>query len=160
MEFHAPNTIWYNSKYHASPSLLKICSSRTIDMACSCITLGTLDPHISREYKSIRDLLLSIIPKRLLYFLGIPLSRLSTTTTIIYGFNAESSHPLGKIHLWCQIGDLKSEVTGYVIDVDTSYNLLLGRPWIHAKWIVPFTLHQCFKYVDDKAMVRMVFAEM
>jgi len=28
---------------------------------------------------------LSIIPKRLLYFLGIPLSRLSTTITIIYG---------------------------------------------------------------------------
>jgi len=40
---------------------------------------------------------LSIIPKRLLYFLGIPLYRLSATTTTIYGFNAGSSHPLGKI---------------------------------------------------------------
>ena len=46
---------------------------------------------------------LSIILKRLLYFLGIPLNRLSTTT-IIYGFNAGSSHPLGKIQLRCQIG--------------------------------------------------------
>jgi len=61
-------------------------------------------------------------------FLGIPLSMLSTTITTIYGFNARSSHPLGKIHLWCQIGDLKSEVTCYVIDTDTSYNLLLRRP--------------------------------
>jgi len=33
------------------------------------------------------------------------------------------------------------EVTCYVIDADTSYNLLLGRPWIHANWIVPSTLH-------------------
>ena len=74
---------------------------------------------------------LSIIPKRLLYFLGIPLSRLSTTTTTIYSFNAGSSHPLGKIRLWYQIGDLKSEVICYVIDADTSYNLLLRRPWIH-----------------------------
>ena len=32
---------------------------------------------------------LSIIPKRLLYFLGIPLYRLSATTIIIYDFNAE-----------------------------------------------------------------------
>jgi len=32
---------------------------------------------------------LSIIPKRFLYFLDIPLSRLSTITTIIYGFNIE-----------------------------------------------------------------------
>jgi len=70
----------------------------------------------------------SIISKRLLYFLGISLSRLSTMTTIIYNFNAGSSHPLGKIHLWYQIRDLKSEVTCYIIDADTSYNLLLGRP--------------------------------
>jgi len=44
---------------------------------------------------------LSIIPKRLLYFLGIPLYRFSATTTTIYGFNAGSSHPLGKIRLRC-----------------------------------------------------------
>jgi len=75
---------------------------------------------------------LSIIPKRLLYFLGIPLNRLSAMTTTIYGFNAGSSHPLGKIWLRCRIGDLKSKVTSYVIDVDTLYNLLLGRLWIHA----------------------------
>jgi len=85
---------------------------------------------------------LRIIPKRLLYFLSIPLSRLSITTTDIYGFNAESSHLLDKIHLRCQIGDLKSDATCYVIDVDTSYNLLLKRPLIHAYWIVPSTLHQ------------------
>jgi len=35
---------------------------------------------------------LSIIPKRLLYFLGIPLNQLSATTTTIYGVNAGSSH--------------------------------------------------------------------
>ena len=69
---------------------------------------------------------LSIIPKRFLYFLGILLYRLFATTTTIYGFNARSSHPLGKIRLRCRIGSLKSEVTCYVIDADTSYNLLLG----------------------------------
>jgi len=102
---------------------------------------------------------LSIIPKKLLYFLGIPLNRLSTTTTTIYGFNIGSSHPLGKIRLQCQIGDLKSEVTCYIIDADTSYNLLLGGPWIHANWIVPSTLHQCFKYIRDDVVVWMVFTE-
>ena len=50
-------------------------------------------------------------------------------------------------------------MTCYVIDVDTSYILLLGRPWIHANWIVLSTLHQCFKYVDDKVIIRTVFAE-
>ena len=59
---------------------------------------------------------LSIIPKRLLYFLGIPLCQLSATTTTIYDFNAGSSHPLGKIRLRCRIENLKSKVTCYVID--------------------------------------------
>jgi len=36
---------------------------------------------------------------------------------------------------------------------------MLGRPWIHANWIVPSTLHQCFKYVKNDATVRTVFAE-
>jgi len=114
--------------------------------------------HTHRRIQVDSGSALSIIPKRLLYFLGIPLSRLSTTT--IYGFNAGSSHPLGKVRLRCQIGDLKSKVTCYVIDADTSYNLLLIRPWIHANWIMPPTLHQCFKYVDDKAMIRTVFTKM
>jgi len=84
---------------------------------------------------------------------------LSARTTTIYGFNTGSSHPLGKMWLRCRIGDLKSEVTCYVIDADTSYNLLLGRPWIHANWIVPSTLHQCFKSVEGHAIVQTVFAE-
>jgi len=80
-------------------------------------------------------------------------------TTIIYAFNAGSSHPLGKIQFYYRIRVLKLEVTCYVIDADTSYNLLLGRPWIHANWIIPSTLHQCFKYMDNNATVWIVFAE-
>jgi len=66
---------------------------------------------------------------------------------------------MGKIKLKCQIGGLKSEVTCYVIDVDTSYNLLLGRPWIHRNSIVPSALHQVMKYIDGSAKVRTLIAE-
>src|SRR3954466_697519 len=66
---------------------------------------------------------------------------------------------LGKIKLRCQIRDLKSEVTVYVIDADTSYNLLLGRPWIHRNHIVPSTLHQVMKYMDNQSQVHTLVAE-
>src|SRR3954469_11556136 len=66
---------------------------------------------------------------------------------------------MGKIKLRCKIEDLKTEVTIYVIDVDTSYNLLLGRPWIHRNHIVPSTLHQVMKYVDAQSQVRTLVAE-
>jgi len=67
--------------------------------------------------------------------------------------------PMGKIKLKCQIGDLRSEVTCYVIDADTSYNLLLGWPWIHHNSIVPSTLHQVMKYVDGDRIVRTLITK-
>src|SRR3954466_6863189 len=79
-----------------------------------------------------------------------------TPTSLV---NANSTRPMGKIKIHCQIGDLKSEVTIYVIDADTSYNLLLGRPWIHRNHIVSSTLHQVMKYVDDQGQVRTLVAE-
>ena len=71
---------------------------------------------------------LSIVPRRVMHFLGIPLHSLSKTATMIYGFNSGSNCLLGKICLKCQIVNLRSEMTCYVIDANTSYNMLLGRP--------------------------------
>ncbi|KAJ6841569.1 uncharacterized protein M6B38_306780 [Iris pallida] len=102
---------------------------------------------------------ISIIPKGLLHHLRILMHRLTPTITAISGFNSGRSYPIGKIRLKCQIGDLQSEVTCYVIDADTSYNILLGRPWIHDYMIVPSMLHQCFKYVDKYGFVRTKFAD-
>jgi len=96
---------------------------------------------------------LSIMPRRVMQHLGIPTHRLSATQTTIYGFNANDTRSMGKIKLKCQIGDLKSKVTCYVIDADTSYNLLLGRPLIHRNSIVPSTLHQVMKYIDGSGKV-------
>ena len=91
--------------------------------------------------------------------LGIPTHQLSATQTTIYGFNANGTCPMGKIKLKCQIRDLTSEVTCYVIDADTSCNLLLGRPWIHRNSIVPSTLHQVKKYIDEDGKVWTLITE-
>lgn len=102
---------------------------------------------------------LSIIPLKLVQHLGVPWKHLSATNTTIFDFNVTGTKPLGKIRLKCQFGDIKTETTCYVIDAESSYNLLLGRLWIHDNPIVPFTLHQCLKYVDDYEQVKMVFAK-
>jgi len=98
------------------------------------------------------------MPRRVMSF-GDPHHRLSANQTTIYGFNANGTRPMEKIKLRCQSGNLRSEVTCYVIDVDISYNLLLGRPWIHCNSIVPSTLHQVMKYVDEDENVRTLIAE-
>jgi len=69
---------------------------------------------------------LSIMPRQVMQHLRISTHRLNATQTTIYDFNANGTPPMGKIKLKCQVGDLRSEVTCYVINADTSYNLLLG----------------------------------
>ena len=100
-----------------------------------------------------------IMPLRALAFLGIPINQLSRSSTTIEAYNAQSQETLGKIKVPLQLGSLKAYVICYVIDAETSYNLLLERPWIHENFVVPFTLHQYFKYVDDDGKVCRVFAD-
>jgi len=102
---------------------------------------------------------LSIMPRRVMHHLEISAHRLSVTQTTIYGFNANGTRPMGKIKLKCQIRDLKSEVMCYVIDANTSYNLLQGRSWIHRKFIVPSTIYQVMKYVNEERGIRTLIAE-
>lgn len=69
------------------------------------------------------------MPLRALAHQGMPTSKLSHTKMTIQGYNADSQRAIGKIRLKCQLADLKSEITCYVIYNDTPYNPLLGRPW-------------------------------
>ncbi|KAM1018797.1 hypothetical protein ACFX2C_040378 [Malus domestica] len=54
---------------------------------------------------------------------------------------------MGTIALQMEIGELYSDTLFHVIDANTSYNVLLGRPWLHTYGVVPSTLHQCFKFL-------------
>jgi len=53
--------------------------------------------------------------------------------------------PVGIIHLPITIGPITLMTPCFVINKDFSYNLLLGRPWIHCMCVVPSTLYQYVK---------------
>ncbi|XP_017647806.1 uncharacterized protein LOC108487996 [Gossypium arboreum] len=46
-----------------------------------------------------------------------------------------------------------------VMDITSSYNLLLGRPWIHSAGVVPSSLHQKVKFIMDGLLVTIVGEE-
>ncbi|XP_075076760.1 uncharacterized protein LOC142163378 [Nicotiana tabacum] len=47
-----------------------------------------------------------------------------------------------------------------VLDMDTSYNFVLGRPWIHATEAIPSTLHQMVKFVYENQEIIVHGEEM
>ena len=61
------------------------------------------------------------------------------------------------IRLELVTGELSSNTLFHVIDAKTSYNVLLGRPWLHENGAIPSTLHQCFKFY--KGGVKKVEAD-
>ncbi|XP_028062797.1 uncharacterized protein LOC114266101 [Camellia sinensis] len=65
---------------------------------------------------------------------------------LVDGGSANEQRPMGKIELRTKFRDIEESTEFLVIDVDTSYNALLGRPWMHNHHTVPSTYHQCIKY--------------
>ena len=106
----------------------------------------------AREQKIDRILIdggstVNILLKMTMRQLGLTMEELSHSRLVIQGFNQGGQRAIGMIHLELIIGELTSNVLFHVIDAKTTYNMLLGRPWIHGNGIVPSTLHQCFMYL-------------
>ncbi|XP_015077101.1 uncharacterized protein LOC107021042 [Solanum pennellii] len=91
-----------------------------------------------------------ICPLSTLQSLKINTDRILTNNVCVRAFDGAKRDILGEIYLIVTIGPAEFGITFQVIDMDTSYNLLLGRPWIHMARAVPSTLHQVVKFEHDK----------
>jgi hypothetical protein len=60
----------------------------------------------------------------------------------------------GAICVELTIGSNTLPTTFFVINVRGSYNLMLGRDWIHANCCIPSTMHQCImQWIGDSVGV-------
>ncbi|XP_071933626.1 uncharacterized protein [Coffea arabica] len=100
----------------------------------------------------------NIMSVRAMKELGISSDELSQSRLMIQGFNQGGQRAIGLIRLELLIGELSSSALFHIIEAKTSYNMLLGRLWIHENEIIPSTLHQCFKYCRD-GVVKKVTAD-
>jgi hypothetical protein len=82
---------------------------------------------------------------------------LSRSNVIIHGFNQVGQEAMGMISFVLKLEKFMTYVKFHVIGASTSYNALIGRPWLHENKIVPSTLHQCLKYKDPLGEVVTIF---
>jgi hypothetical protein len=61
-----------------------------------------------------------------------------------------------KIKLAILMEDMKSNTLFQVINAKTTYNMLLGRPWIHENDIIFSTLYEYFKYCKNRQVRKIV----
>ncbi|KAL0461139.1 UNVERIFIED_CONTAM: hypothetical protein Slati_0001500 [Sesamum latifolium] len=101
----------------------------------------------------------NIMPRTTMKKLGITSEDLSRSRLTIQGFDQGTQRAIGMTRLDLTVGELKASTLFHIIDARTSYNLLLGKPWLHENGVVSSTLHQCFKYIKNEKIVK-VDAEM
>ena len=79
--------------------------------------------------------------------LRFDLRKLEQNQVNVRAFDSVQRDTLGAVNLTIQMGPAEFKAKYQVLDIDTSYNLLLGRPFIQMAGAVPSTLHQVMKLV-------------
>ncbi|XP_056864066.1 uncharacterized protein LOC130511205 [Raphanus sativus] len=78
--------------------------------------------------------------------LGLEPTALTRKATPLVGFSGEVKQTLGEVLLPVYAEGVNQATKFLVVDCPSSYNVILGRPWIHDMGAVPSTLHQLAKF--------------
>ncbi|XP_070005528.1 uncharacterized protein [Nicotiana sylvestris] len=64
------------------------------------------------------------------------------------GFNNAVERTSREITLHFLVGGITLETTFHIMDQDTTYNAIIGRPWIHTMRSIPSSLYQVIKFLS------------
>lgn len=74
----------------------------------------------------------------------------------IKSYDEEERTSKGPISLPIRVGPVERDIIFQVLDIPLSYNILLGRSWIHEMKEGPSTYHQCFKFPYNRTKVNIL----
>ncbi|XP_070056046.1 uncharacterized protein [Nicotiana tomentosiformis] len=95
----------------------------------------------------------NICPLSTLQKLKIGTERIHINNVCVRGFDGGGKDFVGDIMLKLSIGPVEFTMEFQVLDMAVSYNLLLGRPWIHAAKAIPSSLHQMVKFEWERQKI-------
>ena len=107
----------------------------------------------------VNGLALNVCLMSTLECLNVDTSLIRPTTMIIRAFDGTLQEVQGKIELAVGVGPMFFMVNFQVIKVDSPYNMLLGRHWLHAAGPVASTLHRRLKFPSKDLMITIMVEE-
>ncbi|TYK06500.1 uncharacterized protein E5676_scaffold70G00280 [Cucumis melo var. makuwa] len=109
------------------------------------ISVKCKDHHVARVLVD-NGSSLNIMSRSTLMKLHIDPPYLRPSIMVVRAFDDARREVIGDIDIPLKIGPSTFNVSIQVIDVNSSYSCLLGRPWIHSAGTVPSLLHQRLKF--------------
>ena len=95
-----------------------------------------------------------VAPMSTLRHCGIKEADLSQSSISILAFDNTRRPSLGAITLIVEIGPLSMPVEFHIVDVESPFNAILGRPWITPLNAVPSVAHQYLKFPYEEKVVK------
>uniref|UniRef100_A0A2N9IC44 Uncharacterized protein n=1 Tax=Fagus sylvatica TaxID=28930 RepID=A0A2N9IC44_FAGSY len=102
---------------------------------------------------------LNVCPLSTLEKLDIDPTRVRVNSMIVRAFDGTRREVLGEIDLPVEVGPQVYNINFQVLKIDSPYNLLLGRPWLHTAGAVPSSLHQKMKLIIGNQLVTILAEE-
>ncbi|KAK9997986.1 hypothetical protein SO802_017589 [Lithocarpus litseifolius] len=99
---------------------------------------------------------LNVCPMSTVERLNVNTSLICPTTMIVRAFDGNLREVKGEIELAIRIGPMFFMVNFQVIKVDSPYNTLLRRPWLHTAGAIASTLHQRLKFPSKDKMITIM----
>ena len=62
---------------------------------------------------------------------------------------------MGTLTTHVMIGSVRYSILFQVLRIQSSFNLLLGHPWIHEAGAIPFSLHQKVKFIHEGCIIMI-----
>jgi hypothetical protein len=90
----------------------------------------------------------NIMPYSVLCRLGRSTGDLLKTNVTLSDFNGQTSEAQGVLSVDLTMRN-KTVLTSFVVNSKSTYNVLLGRDWIHTNCCIPSTMHQCLIQWDE-----------
>ncbi|XP_026457760.1 uncharacterized protein LOC113358409 [Papaver somniferum] len=78
--------------------------------------------------------------------MGYKDAEMTPTPYNVHGFNKAVTKPKGEIVTRILLGEVETKITLCVINIESPYTMLLGRPWVHGLKALASRLHQCIRF--------------
>jgi hypothetical protein len=75
--------------------------------------------------------------------LGRSAEDLIKTNVALSDFNGQASEAQGVLNMDLTVGSKTVPTSFFIVNIKSTYTVLLGRDWIHANYCITSTMHQC-----------------
>ena len=98
---------------------------------------------------------LNVCPLVTAITLGFSPSNFRPSTQTVRAYDGTQRIVMGTLTTHVMIGPIRYSVFFKVLGIQSSFNLLLGRPWIHEAGVIPSSLHQKVKFIHEGRIIKI-----